>query len=802
MNIRPETSIASLDFSRRTTNSLERAGITTYSQLKSLLDSNFDFHEIRGLGEMCIKEILCFKHISDIDSSSKSDASQFSYYDEYSFGEYVNSFETDSRNWQLLVDYCNGGREATLERIGDKYGLTRERVRQLINKCEDRIKTAIRDGLIRKDVVRLIDEAADKRTEVSMLPVKDEVFTRPGLAYLMAHISPERYKIIRNPKLNGEWFTKTSDHVEDMLEMLIDRLKNGHEPLLASVVTNLFSMPEEMLMSIDGISEENGYVTIGNKNEVKKDRYTLINEYLESIYRPASVAELIEKTGLTEPQVRGALQDKNRYVNVGKSIYDLDGRDYEGLSVNALATNILAAVNRPLKIDQIIEYVQRYSSVTESGISYNIIYADNIERDGEYFRLKGWDKDGVQKLKANNSYLLTLDEAIFDIVSSSDNNVLMDSTAVKQLLEDSYKDAVSTNESTIKTTLANLAKEHLISRVGVNTGCYVRSKDLPQAEIDRRIAAIAAKYELGLFLKERIDKVVEIRYKTDRKNSDKRWRQIEVAGQNGRYIFAKNSYSPGTVIKYLKERVVEFREADDSEPKQIKLDIPTPAVVPIPQSKGWYEDIKTRIDKLGNTFTLNQVYGFEDVLSKMHSENSNIKAKIRQQLQVLRDNYVIEFLQPGIYRKLGSFAKPVAASSSSQTGNKLVTGKEYSNAVIMETFKVSGQGGMRKSNRTNSLVLIANHRPGNPYEDKWDGDILNYTGMGLRGAQSINYAQNKTLAESKTNGVTVYLFESYADNSYTFRGVVELAGEPFFTVEEDADGSVRTVLKFPIRIKK
>ena len=35
-----------------------------------------------------------------------------------------------------------------------------------------------------------------------------------------------------------------------------------------------------------------------------------------------------------------------------------------------------------------------------------------------------------------------------------------------------------------------------------------------------------------------------------------------------------------------------------------------------------------------------------------HAENHNIKAKLRQQLQMLRDRGVIEFLGNGLYRRI------------------------------------------------------------------------------------------------------------------------------------------------------
>ena len=69
-------------------------------------------------------------------------------------------------------------------------------------------------------------------------------------------------------------------------------------------------------------------------------------------------------------------------------------------------------------------------------------------------------------------------------------------------------------------------------------------------------------------------------------------------------------------------------------------------------SRGWTLDVWQCIDKLNVNFSLNQVYAFADELQRKHPENNHIKDKIRQQLQVLRDKGIIEFLGRGHYRKL------------------------------------------------------------------------------------------------------------------------------------------------------
>ena len=56
------------------------------------------------------------------------------------------------------------------------------------------------------------------------------------------------------------------------------------------------------------------------------------------------------------------------------------------------------------------------------------------------------------------------------------------------------------------------------------------------------------------------------------------------------------------------------------------------------------------VEKLGSkNFSLDEIYAFENILSKKYPENKHIKDKIRQQLQVLRDKNYLQFLGGGKY---------------------------------------------------------------------------------------------------------------------------------------------------------
>ena len=131
--------------------------------------------------------------------------------------------------------------------------------------------------------------------------------------------------------------------------------------------------------------------------------------------------------------------------------------------------------------------------------------------------------------------------------------------------------------------------------------------------------------------------------------------------------------------------------------------------------------------------------------------------------------------------------------------NNLIVGSKFSNGDICTAFLCSPQGGMRRSKRTNTLVLIADHIK-SIYDDRWlDGKLL-YTGMGTGGSQTLKGNQNITLYESNTNGIDVHLFEVFKKKVYTYMGRVQLADKPFQEKQDDADGQLRQVWVFPLQL--
>jgi type II restriction enzyme len=73
-------------------------------------------------------------------------------------------------------------------------------------------------------------------------------------------------------------------------------------------------------------------------------------------------------------------------------------------------------------------------------------------------------------------------------------------------------------------------------------------------------------------------------------------------------------------------------------------------------SRDWLPDIMSCIKRIDSEdFSLAEVYSFDRELGLMHPKNLNVRPKIRQQLQILVAQGLLERTRPGLYRKTTRF---------------------------------------------------------------------------------------------------------------------------------------------------
>ena len=124
-------------------------------------------------------------------------------------------------------------------------------------------------------------------------------------------------------------------------------------------------------------------------------------------------------------------------------------------------------------------------------------------------------------------------------------------------------------------------------------------------------------------------------------------------------------------------------------------------------------------------------------------------------------------------------------------------GADVTHEQMRTAFQCGNMGGMRRSKKTGTLVIISDETKG-LYRDVWKNGILHYTGMGKVGNQVLEGNQNATLYYSDKNGVEVHLVEVLKKAVYTYRGVVKLVEKPYKSIQPDDNGEIREVWMFPV----
>lgn len=130
----------------------------------------------------------------------------------------------------------------------------------------------------------------------------------------------------------------------------------------------------------------------------------------------------------------------------------------------------------------------------------------------------------------------------------------------------------------------------------------------------------------------------------------------------------------------------------------------------------------------------------------------------------------------------------------------LEIGQKVDNDTIIKIFRCAPQGGMRRSLKTKTLVLISDYKSTLYFNARPNDDgVWKFSGMGTEGDQSREYRQNKTLFESNITNIELHLFikedEDNRDNKYKYIGRMLLIGEPENFYDEDSD---RNILLFPL----
>tara|TARA_B100000508_G_C11462606_1_gene279954 strand:+ start:819 stop:1844 length:1026 start_codon:yes stop_codon:yes gene_type:complete len=289
------------------------------------------------------------------------------------------------------------GETFTLEAIGQSYGITRERVRQIENYGIQQIQKSEAykkhyDLFI--EMQKLIDQLGGGLIAEHVLldELSDEALTRNHLYFLLV-VGDSFYKSKENPQYSHRWYTerKTAENVEKALRNVHKGLDRD-ELISEGEIVNRFRTElaeiasehnEEVLKRWLHISKQIGRNPLGDwgPSDSPNIRVKGIRDYAYlAVKRHGSPMHFREVAGAIDElfghkahvaTTHNELIKDNRFVLVGRGLYALTEWGYTAGVVKDVLREILQTEG-PLSRDEIIDKVRKERYVKDNTILVNL----------------------------------------------------------------------------------------------------------------------------------------------------------------------------------------------------------------------------------------------------------------------------------------------------------------------------------------------------------------------------------------------------------------------------------------------
>lgn len=301
----------------------------------------------------------------------------------------------------------------TLEKIGSDYGITRERVRQIISdakksvikrsgeaefsKAESRLIFTIdkKHGIIKEeDILKELDPAgslsernamrflSDCSSKIKVIGSKDGaekvwIVSDEVLAKAKRVLEEARSFLEKNRKLFGD--EEISRQLADKLGDFSPKEVLSHLEVLSDVKKNKFGRW--------GLSHWPEITPKGSREKI----YLVLKEEKKPLHF-TQIAKLIEKYKLghkrVHPQtIHNELIKDERFVLIGRGIYALAEWGYSGGAVKDVIKKVLEKSGRPLDREEIVKQVLEMRKVKRTTIMINL-NSGEFERAGAVYALK------------------------------------------------------------------------------------------------------------------------------------------------------------------------------------------------------------------------------------------------------------------------------------------------------------------------------------------------------------------------------------------------------------------------------
>lgn len=303
------------------------------------------------------------------------------------------------------------GSKETLEAIGKKYGITRERVRQIERASFQKIKRLVDYKAELTDLIAHMDRVIEKfggiiaqhhLVEEFSRDIERDTLTLTGhknnLVFLLQQFMREFFHFFKSTDLHNEGWSKDhsyKERIKEIIERIQLFLHTAGKPVPREDIAKHLNAPVDSVYSYLRLSktiEQSPFGSWGLTDwpEVRAKRmadriYTVLKKYNVPLhYRDiSSYIESHYNRPIHPPTVHNELIADDRFVLVGRGMYALKEWGYASGTVHDVVLQTLLKAGHPLSREEIIQEVQRQRLVARSTIVLAINTSDKIEKSGE-----------------------------------------------------------------------------------------------------------------------------------------------------------------------------------------------------------------------------------------------------------------------------------------------------------------------------------------------------------------------------------------------------------------------------------
>ena len=291
-----------------------------------------------------------------------------------------------------------GTKKETLEQIGERLDITRERVRQLEKAALIRLKIAAEKGKIdhlseiEKILIRNLAEAGRiDRTKNIVRKIlgedKNEKYTTNFI--FIAEVSSKLVLLSENDKYhssiaNAEYGDERK--IKKSIDEIVNIIKKQKSPVTLEYLDDQFDYEHpsqinaiasisKLLATLNGLWGLEKWPSVNPKNI--RDKIFVVLEENKSPMHFSKIAEQIRESDfsrndVTTQAIHNELIKDKRFVLIGRGIYALDSWGFKQGTVADTITTVLKEAGEPLYRDEIVKRVLEKRQVKETTVLLNL----------------------------------------------------------------------------------------------------------------------------------------------------------------------------------------------------------------------------------------------------------------------------------------------------------------------------------------------------------------------------------------------------------------------------------------------